>query len=563
MLNALGFDAGKEDGIFGAADRRTRCGSSSATSRPRSTASSASTRSTRSSGMRPPLDAPEPRRRPRGRGRARTGARRSSGSVVAIDPGHGLDDPGLVADGVAESDVTWRSPTSSPTSSAAGAAGRSCCAPGTRRPESTERVRRANAGDAALCISIRLGAGEQARARVGVCFHYGTPTTPLPDGAPARRVDPARARATASVCPMAALRPRSIAILRETRMPAVQRRAGRRRATRRRPRRICEPAFARRRRPRDRGGHRARSSRAGRDRRGRRLRPTPRPRPRPRPTGGPRRARGPRGPARAPAQRERPCRRVGPRRERAAPSAGIVVGLPEGGLGALQPDARGPGGRHLAAVARDRADAASGSGSRACSRPTTTCSVVHATEPGSNDAWTLLGALAARTERLRLGTMVSPVTFRLAGGAREGRDHRRPDLRRSGASSAWARAGGTRSTGPTGSRSPRPAERFEMLEEQLEIVHGLWSEDVFSFESRHYALEDVPLRPEARSSARTRRSSWAARAARGSRDSSPGGRTSSTASAAPRTRWPRPSARVREAVDAAGRDQAERSPRPS
>ncbi|HEY7755509.1 MAG TPA: LLM class flavin-dependent oxidoreductase, partial [Actinomycetota bacterium] len=34
------------------------------------------------------------------------------------------------------------------------------------------------------------------------------------------------------------------------------------------------------------------------------------------------------------------------------------------------------------------------------------------TEPGSNDAWTLLGALAASTERLRLGTMVSPVTFR-------------------------------------------------------------------------------------------------------------------------------------------------------
>jgi alkanesulfonate monooxygenase SsuD/methylene tetrahydromethanopterin reductase-like flavin-dependent oxidoreductase (luciferase family) len=30
----------------------------------------------------------------------------------------------------------------------------------------------------------------------------------------------------------------------------------------------------------------------------------------------------------------------------------------------------------------------------------------------ATDAWTLLGALAARTERLRLGTLVSPVTFR-------------------------------------------------------------------------------------------------------------------------------------------------------
>ena len=30
----------------------------------------------------------------------------------------------------------------------------------------------------------------------------------------------------------------------------------------------------------------------------------------------------------------------------------------------------------------------------------------------ATDAWTLLGALAARTSRLRLGTLVSPVTFR-------------------------------------------------------------------------------------------------------------------------------------------------------
>ncbi len=32
---------------------------------------------------------------------------------------------------------------------------------------------------------------------------------------------------------------------------------------------------------------------------------------------------------------------------------------------------------------------------------------------GSSDAWTMLGALAASTETIRLGTMVSPVTFRL------------------------------------------------------------------------------------------------------------------------------------------------------
>ena len=36
------------------------------------------------------------------------------------------------------------------------------------------------------------------------------------------------------------------------------------------------------------------------------------------------------------------------------------------------------------------------------------------TDPGrfATDAWTLIGALAARTSKLRLGTLVSPVTFR-------------------------------------------------------------------------------------------------------------------------------------------------------
>ncbi len=41
-------------------------------------------------------------------------------------------------------------------------------------------------------------------------------------------------------------------------------------------------------------------------------------------------------------------------------------------------------------------------------------SIVRGDPAGSLDAWTTLAALAARTERIRLGTMVSPVTFRPA-----------------------------------------------------------------------------------------------------------------------------------------------------
>src|ERR1700694_3501173 len=35
--------------------------------------------------------------------------------------------------------------------------------------------------------------------------------------------------------------------------------------------------------------------------------------------------------------------------------------------------------------------------------------------PGSTDAWITLAGLARETSRLRLGTLVSPVTFRLPG----------------------------------------------------------------------------------------------------------------------------------------------------
>jgi F420-dependent oxidoreductase-like protein len=114
---------------------------------------------------------------------------------------------------------------------------------------------------------------------------------------------------------------------------------------------------------------------------------------------------------------------------------------------------------------------------------------------GSTDAWTLLAALAARTERIRLGTLVSPVTFRP------------PSVLAKSAATVDEVSGGRVEIGMgagwwTGEHTqfgfpfPPTRERFEMLEEQLEIVHHLMTEDRFTFEGRHYTLADAEFLPK-------------------------------------------------------------------
>lgn len=114
---------------------------------------------------------------------------------------------------------------------------------------------------------------------------------------------------------------------------------------------------------------------------------------------------------------------------------------------------------------------------------------------GSTDAWTLLGALAACTERIRLGTLVSPVTFRS------------PSLLAKSAATVDEISGGRVEIGmgagwwteehtQFGFPFPPTRERFAMLEEQLQIVHGLLTQDRFSFHGAHYTLDDAEFLPK-------------------------------------------------------------------
>jgi F420-dependent oxidoreductase-like protein len=122
-------------------------------------------------------------------------------------------------------------------------------------------------------------------------------------------------------------------------------------------------------------------------------------------------------------------------------------------------------------------------------------SVVDAPDRGSTDAWTLLAALSARTERVRLGTLVSPVTFRhptVLAKAATTVDEISGGRAELGLGAGWW----TEEHETHGFPFPPVAERMQMLAEQLEIVHGLFKEPVFTFEGRHYTLRGCPFIPK-------------------------------------------------------------------
>jgi F420-dependent oxidoreductase-like protein len=113
------------------------------------------------------------------------------------------------------------------------------------------------------------------------------------------------------------------------------------------------------------------------------------------------------------------------------------------------------------------------------------------------DAWTTIGGLAARTSKLRLGTLVSPVTFR------------HPSVLARAAATADEISGGRITVGIGAGWMEREhraygfdfataRERVGRLAEQVEIVHRLLREERVDFAGEHYRLEDAPglRRPE-------------------------------------------------------------------
>jgi alkanesulfonate monooxygenase SsuD/methylene tetrahydromethanopterin reductase-like flavin-dependent oxidoreductase (luciferase family) len=120
-------------------------------------------------------------------------------------------------------------------------------------------------------------------------------------------------------------------------------------------------------------------------------------------------------------------------------------------------------------------------------------SVMGRTDRGSLDAWATIAALSAITTDLKLGTLVSPATFRhpsvlaknvvtadhISGGGRI-------EL---GLGSGWLDA----EHATYGFPFPSLGTRFELLEEQIEIIRRQWEEGSLDFEGMHYELHGEAL----------------------------------------------------------------------
>ena len=118
--------------------------------------------------------------------------------------------------------------------------------------------------------------------------------------------------------------------------------------------------------------------------------------------------------------------------------------------------------------------------------------------PGPTDTWVTLAGIARETATIRLGTLVCSATFRLPGPLAvtvaqvDDMSGGRVEL---GLGAGWFDDEHT----AYGIPFPTLAERFDRLEEQLEIVTGLWSTPdgaQFTFEGEHYGLVGSPALPK-------------------------------------------------------------------
>jgi F420-dependent oxidoreductase-like protein len=110
------------------------------------------------------------------------------------------------------------------------------------------------------------------------------------------------------------------------------------------------------------------------------------------------------------------------------------------------------------------------------------------------EAWTLLAALGAITSRIRLGALVTGVTYRhpsLLAAEIVTVDHASAGRLNVGLGAAWHEPEHRR----LGFDFPGAGERIERLDETVQIVKALLTADDVDFEGRHYRLRKAFYHP--------------------------------------------------------------------
>ncbi len=122
-------------------------------------------------------------------------------------------------------------------------------------------------------------------------------------------------------------------------------------------------------------------------------------------------------------------------------------------------------------------------------------SVADRRERGSLDAWTTIAALAAATTDLRLGTLVSPATFRHPAVLAKSvvtADHVSGGRVELGLGAGWWEG----EHEAYGFSLPPIGERMDRLEEQLELIPRYWEDGPFNYQGGYYSALNLDALPK-------------------------------------------------------------------
>jgi len=117
------------------------------------------------------------------------------------------------------------------------------------------------------------------------------------------------------------------------------------------------------------------------------------------------------------------------------------------------------------------------------------------TQESTFDAWTLMAALAAVTKRVRLGQMCTCALYRppsLLAKMTSNIDVISEGRLDVGIGAGWSKA----EFEAYGYRFPSPGERLDMLEESVQVLLAMWTQDEAKFHGDHYRVDGAINRPK-------------------------------------------------------------------